>query len=140
MTDTNKIPPDVRAELERFDGRAQKLIESFVGRLESQSPPPTIYHYTNEAGLKGILESGTIWLTDIFNLNDPSELSHGFSQAVNIMNGRADDGPPESKLFAKQFSAFGTQGGIQSSAHYFVASFSADGDELGQWRAYADNG
>jgi hypothetical protein len=140
MADADILPPDVRAEIERFDARAQEIIVSFVGPLESQPPPPTIYHYTNEAGLRGILESGMIWLTDIFDLNDPSELSHGFSQAVSIMDAWAADGPPESKLFAKQFSAFGTQGGIQASAHYFVGSFSADGDDLGQWRAYADNG
>jgi hypothetical protein len=34
-------------------------------------PPPIIYHYTNDAGLRGILESGKLWLTDIFDLNDP---------------------------------------------------------------------
>ncbi len=90
--------------------------------------------------LKGILESGRFWLTNIFSLNDPSELSHGFSHAVNVLNALASAGPPESKFFAEQFRAFGTQGGIQASAHYFVCSFSADGDDLGQWRAYADNG
>lgn len=30
--------------------------------------------------------------------------------------------------------------GFRGAAHYFTCSFSADGDELGQWRAYADNG
>src|ERR1700736_849489 len=66
MADADILPPDVRAEIERFDARAQKIIVSFVGPLESQPPPPTIYHYTNEAGLRGILESGMIWLTEHF--------------------------------------------------------------------------
>jgi hypothetical protein len=30
--------------------------------------------------------------------------------------------------------------GIEDVAHYFVCSFSEAGDDLGQWRAYADNG
>jgi hypothetical protein len=30
--------------------------------------------------------------------------------------------------------------GLKQSARFFVCSFSSDGDELGQWRAYADNG
>lgn len=29
---------------------------------------------------------------------------------------------------------------MQGTAHYFVCSFSSDRDDLGQWRAYADNG
>lgn len=32
------------------------------------------------------------------------------------------------------------QHGVERSAHFFVLSFSADGDDLDQWRAYADNG
>src|ERR1700730_8235160 len=113
MADPDILPPDVRAEIERFDARAQEIIVSFVGPLESQPPPPTIYHYTNEAGLRGILESGMIWLTDIFDLNDPSELSHGFSQAVSIMDAWAADGPPESKLFAKQWVGSGQLRGVR---------------------------
>jgi hypothetical protein len=75
----------------------------------------------------------------MFDLNDPSEVRHGFSLAVSSLSAKAETGPPESKLFASQMDAFGTQGGIQASAHYFVCSFSPDGDDLGQWRAYADN-
>jgi hypothetical protein len=130
----------MRSALDGFDRVAEQIIASFIGPLDSQPPPPLIYHYTNDVGLKGILDSGKIWFTDIFDLNDPSELSHGFSHAVNILNGIAADGPPESKIFAKQFEAFLTQGGIQAAAYYFVCSFSSDGDDLGQWRAYGDNG
>ncbi len=42
--------------------------------------------------------------------------------------------------FAEQLTAFALQKGIQGSAHFFVCSFSSCGDDLGQWRAYADNG
>lgn len=134
------VPADMLAELQRFDALCEQVIASFVGAIEAQPPPQYVYHYTNAAGLKGILESGTIWLSDIFSLNDPSELGHGFSQAVAILNAMAASGPPESKLFAEQFEAFLTQGGIQAAAHFFAGSFSANGDDLGQWRAYADNG
>lgn len=30
--------------------------------------------------------------------------------------------------------------GPERSGHYFICSFSSCGDDLGQWRAYADNG
>ncbi|MGC1860009.1 MAG: DUF2971 domain-containing protein [Methylocystis sp.] len=140
MTDIDLVPSDLRMELQKFDEAADQIIASFVRTMEASPPPPIIYHYTNDVGLKGILETGQIWLTDIFNLNDPSELSHGFSHVVNILNCRAVDGPPESKTFSQLIGAFRTHGGIQAAAHYFVSSFSSTGDDLGQWRAYADNG
>ena len=138
--DLDSVPPDMRLELEKFDQEAEKIIASFVGTIEASPPPSTIYHYTNDVGLRGIIETGKIWLTDIFNLNDPSELSHGFSHAVKILNSKAVDGHPSSKLFSQEFEKFLTQGGIPAVAHFFVCSFSSTGDDLGQWRAYADNG
>lgn len=140
MTDIDIVPPDMRMELQKFDEDADQIITSFVRTMEASQPPPTIYHYTNDVGLRGILETGQLWLTDIFNLNDPSELSHGFSHVVNILKSKALDGQPESTIFTQQIEAFLTQGGIQAAAHYFVCSFSSTGDDLGQWRAYADNG
>jgi hypothetical protein len=52
----------------------------------------------------------------------------------------ASIGTPEGKQFAKILNSLTTQRGMQGSAHYFVCSFSPFGDDLGQWRAYADNG
>jgi hypothetical protein len=102
--------------------------------LRSKFPSST--NYTNDTGLRGILESGKLWLTDIFNLNDPSELSHGFSHAISILRDKAADGRPWTKDFAQAFEKFG--GELQ--ANFFVGSFSSIEDDLGQWRAYADNG
>jgi len=140
MADADIVPPDMRLELQKFDEYAEQITKSLVGSIEASPPPPIIYHYTNDIGLRGILETGRVWLTDIFSLNDPSELSHGFSHVVKILNDRALTGPSESKLFARQIQEFLSAGGIQESAHYFACSFSAAGDDLGQWRAYADNG
>ncbi len=136
----NGVPRDMRDALERFHLEAQRIVHSFLGTLESQEPPPIIYHYTDDVGLRGILESGHLWLTDIFSLNDPSELSHGFSLAISALNERVDDDSQVSKTFAKNFAAFAEQGAIRKTAHFFMCSFSSCGDDLGQWRAYADNG
>ena len=77
MGSSEAITPDLRLALERFDREADAIIDSFVKPLKAQEPPLVIYHYTDDLGLRGILETGKIWLTNIFNLNDPSELSHG---------------------------------------------------------------
>ena len=134
-----KIPQDMHDALTKFDATAGGIVNTFLEKVESREPPEIIWHYTNDVGLRGILETGQLWRSDIFNLNDPSELSHGFSHAVKILNSRAKEGPPESQTFAKHFAAFHEEG-IRMSAHFFVCSFSSDVDDLGQWRAYADNG
>jgi hypothetical protein len=138
--DDDIIPRDMRDVLEEFAAKAAAIITPFATVVEALPLPSHVYHYTNDAGLQGILHSGTLWLTDIFDLNDPSELRHGFAQATRILKGRAAAGPPESDLFAGQFERFLIDGGIEAAAHFFVCSFSKSGDELGQWRAYADNG
>lgn len=135
----NPLPTEMQSALDKFELFAEEIVTPFLKIEEERKPPNIIYHYTNDIGLRGILESGNIWLTDIFNLNDPSEISHGFSHAVDILNRKSESGPAESKQFAKNFSVF-HQSGLRESAHYFVCSFSLDGDDLGQWRAYADNG
>jgi hypothetical protein len=124
------IPADMQAALEAFGHSTEKIIVSFVGSLDSMPPPPMIYHDTNDTGLRGILETGKIWLADIFNLNDPSELSHGFSHIVATLKEMAVSGPPQVNIFARETEAFATQGDIRAAAHYFVCSFSAAGDDL----------
>jgi hypothetical protein len=133
----SEIPPDLRDALKEFDTKADQIIKSFLGTLEAQKPPSIIYHYTNDVGLRGILETGKLWLNDIFDLNDPSELKHGLSLALNLM---AADNSPEIKMVGRNLKEFLERVGLPILGHYFICSFSARGDDLGQWRAYADNG
>jgi hypothetical protein len=37
----------------------------------------TVWHYTNAAGLLGILRSNVLWATDAFFLNDAAEVTYG---------------------------------------------------------------
>lgn len=136
----NQVPQDMKDALGRFNSEAEQIVHGLLSSMESQEPPPIIYHYTDDRGLNGILEKGQLWLTDAFSLNDPSELSHGFSRSIKALNTKAENGSGAHKIFAKNFSAFAQQQGIQRAAHYFVCCFSTAGDDLGQWRAYADNG
>jgi Protein of unknown function (DUF2971) len=134
------VPRDMQDALEKFNDEAAEIVQLFLATLELQPPPPIVYHYTNDVGLKGILETGQLWLTDIFSLNDPSELTHGFSVAINALTSKVASDSAVGQKFAKNFAAFAEQGAIPKIAHFFMCSFSSCGDDLGQWRAYADNG
>lgn len=134
------LPADLKSKLNAFDEEAEAIITAFVAELEAEPPPPMIYHYTNEAGLKGILEAGTLWLGNIANTNDTTEWRHGFSIAVDVMNERAAAGPDESKTFAQCFERPLKDDGFGDIAHSYVGCFSPARDDLSQWRAYAAHG
>ena len=133
-----EFPEDIRSVLLKFDRDADAIVSGFRDGLVKMPVPAKVFHYTDDKGLKGILGTGKIWFTDIFSLNDPSELGHSVSLASNILRENADN--PVRKLFSEKFDEFRTQGGLQAAAHFFVASFSTRGDDLSQWRAYADDG
>jgi hypothetical protein len=106
--------------------------------MESVPPPPNLFHYTNAAGLAGIVEGGCLWLSDIFTLNDPSEITYALQAAVRYTAEQASS--KEMVILSGQLRHFASQEAARAVANYFVCSFSAESDDLGQWRAYADGG
>ena len=135
----DSLPDELQRVLQDHTDSVNAICNSFTDEVEATSVPPTIYHYTDDHGLRGILETGRLWFTDLFNLNDPSELNHGIKSALDVLESEADKGPPEAKKFNAQFRR-ALAGNVETSAHYFVCCFSTTGDDLGQWRAYADDG
>jgi hypothetical protein len=57
-----------------------------------------------------------------------------------VLNSRLANGTPVHKKFAENFATIAQQHAIPRVAHLFMCSFSSRRDDLGQWRAYADNG
>lgn len=138
-TDT-LIPRDMAKAILQCQTQGTKLLQAFISKVEEKKPPALLYHYTNDAGLAGIIKSGQLWFSDIFALNDPSELRHGLSVAIDILKSRITGARPEIGTFASQFERFDLDAGVEMAGHFFICCFSGDGDDLGQWRAYADNG
>lgn len=138
MSPEHRYPVNIEHALGRFRSEAKQIVASYVETLPSG--PPAIYHYTNDLGLNGILGTGKMWLTDIFSLNDPSEVRHGFCHGINILKRKVAGGPPRVKRFAQGLETFFSEVGVESSGHHFICSFSSCRDDLCQWRAYADNG
>jgi len=138
MTATH-LPAELASALQAHRAKLDTITDERVGNLAAAPVPPRVYHYTSAAGLRGILEGGALWFTDIFKLNDTSELTHGVDHALSILKSIEGYAQPLLALFCKTFCQALT-GNVQNVAHFFVCCFSTDGDDLGQWRAYADNG
>lgn len=85
--------------------------------------PKLVFHYTTFEGLKGIVESGRIRATHFEYLNDPDEVH--YCRALFGDRERASDPDADDPIF------FGEE---------YIASFSELGDDLQQWRTYANGG
>lgn len=107
---------------------------TYTDFLEQEATlPETLWHYTTQQGLLGILESQSLWATKIHYLNDSSEFSHALKLAVEILDQRIQDGATEQLHKLKSFRESIPR---IDSVHVCVASFSEDPDVLSQWRAY----
>lgn len=94
--------------------------------------PATLYHYTSTAGLLGIVESGSLWATDLAYLNDRREMTHGLELIRNAI--LATDGgrwtADDAELVLNRLRE------LPPVMRVMVACFCDGGDLLGQWRGY----
>lgn len=139
-TTESSISEYLQQAVYKFDLESEKLLKAFENSVENRPIPEHIFHYTDDQGLSGILESGTFRLTDIFRQNDPSELQHGLAVASNAIKSKITDDNRELSDFSPRFERYCKNGGLEDSAHVFISCFCADSDNLGQWRTYANNG
>jgi hypothetical protein len=92
-----------------------------------------IYHYTGIEGLKGILDSQEVWLTDYAYLNDSAELRHGLGLFEEKIRSKLLD--EKYQVLADIFKVWLEN--IQNHRYRIcIASYSLNGDSLSQWRAY----
>lgn len=105
--------------------------------------PEEIFHYTDVGGLKGIVENGELWCTDIRYLNDGSEFTHGIELIEKEIKKACR------RLEGLELRFF--EGLLDNITGYirpenplptrrFVFSLSEESDSLSQWRAYASEG
>jgi predicted DNA-binding antitoxin AbrB/MazE fold protein len=107
--------------------------------IENREAEPTyLYHYTTAEGFKGIVESQEIWATSIKCLNDPSEFYYGRDAYEELIRAALQDvGDDFHQLILNDALM---HRGYDSLHTTFVCSFSTDGDDLSQWRAYGREG
>jgi Protein of unknown function (DUF2971) len=73
-------------------------------------------------------------------MNDPSEISHGIELCRDVIRLRKPGTDGRVALFLDCLADFMRMDNFSGALEYFIGSFSRAPDDLGQWRAYADNG
>lgn len=121
---------DVAKEMGVFDGLADQIV----------------WHYTNGAGFLGILQSSTIFATQVSCLNDVRETKYGsdlYKEAVKqLIEERA--GVPEDVAFLRRVLEFVKEepdSPTHGTSKFFVTCFSGYEDDVTQWDRYGgENG
>jgi hypothetical protein len=90
-----------------------------------------VYHYTGANGLKGILDSGQFWATDMQYLNDTAELTLLQIEATKELRAYSARCPRYAEIVDSAIPMLP----LESGSHYSI-SFSGDPDSLSQWRGY----
>jgi hypothetical protein len=128
---------DADQELAAFKEKVDTLIYRDLCAAGSVPFQDTIYHYTDVKGALGILDTGRLWFTERVHLNDPVEIRYGIGVAQQLfeaaIGGRAI--PENAALRLK-----GEHDVDLAMYGFWICCFSLNGDDLGQWRNYADNG
>ena len=100
-----------------------------------------LYHYTNPEGLKGILESRSIWCGHASYFNDPNEIDYGMELIAGIIDEFLEINQ-EGEIYNFLIELKRTLGIIFKNYGYhpYMACFSESGKMLSQWRSYATGG
>ena len=100
-----------------------------------------LYHYTTLDAFVNIVKEQEIWASNIFYMNDTHEFHWAVELARDLLKTEMDNESVENKdtleLMYAELSKV-KPGDITLSV--FACSFSEDGDDLNQWRAYCPNG
>jgi hypothetical protein len=101
------------------------------------NPPESLYHYTSQQGLIGVVTKHVLWATDIRYLNDSSEYSYGEEIVKKVVSRRRKGARGDLKKFYEDFDAVED---MFSQTRFFITSLTENGNLLSQWRGYTPNG
>lgn len=111
------------------------MIKDITSKLYSDVPEERLYHYTSFTGLLGIVESRSLWASDIRYLNDSAELKHTVDLIRQEVSQRIGAGHKKPDLL-NQFYDWVTHR-ITNGHMLFASSFRSNGNLLSQWRGYS---
>jgi hypothetical protein len=122
------------AEFQSFKARVTALRDKHWPRPQGAEGVREIFHYCDAVGLEGIVTSKCLWASDIFSLNDASEVDYARQIICEALSNYPDLNHITQQFEEPDFMEF------YKSWKTHVCCFSAEGDLLSQWRAYGAQG
>ncbi|MHA1280525.1 MAG: DUF2971 domain-containing protein [Candidatus Helarchaeota archaeon] len=103
--------------------------------LKENKPKNDLFHYTDLKGLMGIIENKSIWMTRVSCLNDSLEYVLALRLAKDILN----EFEVNEKYNPEKINTLRFEIEYITKLNIFVSSFTENGDQLSQWRAYGNS-
>ena len=130
------LPGEMRAEIKRVFAAGNALVEK-----RNVEPVPKRCTTTRTGRACAALSSRGPCAAATSSTSTTRRSLHGVGSAFDILGEFAKAAPEREEVaeFARVFKGV-LSSGIERIANYFVCCFSTNGDDLGQWRAYADDG
>lgn len=113
-------------------------IGDIAKQLYSEHPTDVLYHYTSLDAIDGIVGSKSLWATDIRYFSDAAEMRHTVELLRFEIGQRIDQKGSNAKMLG-QFREWLSHR-LTAGHMLFVASFTANGNLLSQWRGYCPHG
>lgn len=104
-------------------------------RLFQSAGEELLYHYCTPTTFQAICENKTVRFSDIFSMNDFMEMHWGYRVWESVATKTINE---LGKEFIETVDAIISESGARALP--LAACFSAQGDVLSQWRAYAEDG
>ncbi len=114
----------------------QTDIMDVVEGLYSKEPTKTLYHYTSQSGLLGIINSNKIWASHLLYLNDSTEFKYATDLMRKTIHSLPDSTLPKIAKDAFTELSQDLENIVAEQFGVYVFSLSEDGDLLSQWRGY----
>lgn len=141
MTDFfNDLAEADATDLRKLWTRMEEKVQEGHEVSPYSSTPDVMYHYADATAFKGIIEDGTVWATDILDMNDPSEIIHGIDIGKRALIELLQGKPTNYERFLNFFLRVMDPKHLREIA--FITAFCASYKEndLNQWRAYGSFG
>ena len=121
-------------------------LQEFLSSIESDTPDlifgageESVYHYTDLAGLRGVVTNHDLWLTHSRYSNDDEEVTHGYGVAKRVIKAQLDAAPDPSER-RDYLKSLNEQIETPTPEDVYICCFCLDDDLLSQWRGYGANG
>jgi hypothetical protein len=130
------VLPDDRKEYFAFASELLKDLDALNFSHET-----VLWHYTSGSALLSIIDSGTLYSTQVSCLNDSTEVRYGARLFKDALTKLLSEYAGEQQLLAfiqETLKFFDEEPDfpVNAAIPYFVTCFSLDGDDLNQWRSY----
>jgi hypothetical protein len=135
-TNGARLPQKVAAAVDAFQSACDhRMAEA----NEAAAPKQPLFHYSNEKALFSILDSGKLWFTSIYHMDDPEELNFGFSMARELFKESAEHSKGLARRFCRERAEDADRRRIRELIAFYSVSFGLRDVEK-QWMKYADQG